>query len=47
MVAAQVQSDGLSGVSEFTREGSARLGRQQQTWVRLPLRPRRIGRRPG
>lgn len=24
--------------TEFTREGSARLGRQQQTWVRLPLR---------
>ncbi|PCR15002.1 hypothetical protein CQA65_30670 [Klebsiella pneumoniae] len=23
------------------------MGRQQQTWVRLPLRPRRIGRRPG
>ncbi|HCI6611905.1 TPA: DUF3225 domain-containing protein [Klebsiella pneumoniae] len=22
--------------TEFTREGSARLGRQQQTWVRFP-----------
>lgn len=28
--------DCATASTEFTREGSARVGRQQQTWVRLP-----------
>ena len=28
--------ENLYGIEAITREGSARLGRQQQTWVRFP-----------